>query len=65
MRNCGFDPASYEALAFRVLVPGPQKSAQMAELLTPLARDFEAGRLRFRRSGSRGRYPNPWEVVDI
>jgi hypothetical protein len=32
-----------------------QESAETAELLTPLIRQFEAGKLKFRRSGPRSR----------
>jgi hypothetical protein len=32
--------------------------------LTPLIRQFEAGKLRFKRSGPRGRDPNRWEIAE-
>jgi hypothetical protein len=40
-------------------------SDDMAELLTPLVRQFEAGKLRLRRSGPRSRDPNHWEIVEL
>jgi hypothetical protein len=39
-------------------------SAETTELLTPIVRAFEAGKLRFRRSGLRSREPNHWELID-
>jgi hypothetical protein len=36
----------------------------MAAALTPIVRAFEAGNLKFRRSGPRSRYPNLWEIVE-
>src|ERR1700741_4934598 len=38
---------------------------ETAEVLTPLIRQFEAGKLRFRRSGPRRRDPNHWEIVEV
>jgi hypothetical protein len=38
-------------------------SADMAELLTPIVRAFEAGKLRFRRTGRYGDGANRWEIV--
>ena len=40
-------------------------SADTAEILTPIVRAFEAGKLRFRRTSPRSAEPNRWEVVDI
>jgi len=39
-------------------------SAEMAELLTPLIRDIERGRIKFRRTGRYGDEPNRWEIVE-
>lgn len=39
-------------------------SADTAQMLTPIVRAFEAGKLRFRRSGPRSRDPNHWEIVE-
>jgi hypothetical protein len=48
---------------YRMLWSG-RVSADMAELLTPIVRAFEADKLKFRRTGPRSRYPNRWEVVE-
>jgi len=45
---------------YRVLWSG-RVSAELAEALTPIVLAFEAGRLRFKRSGPRSRFPNHWE----
>jgi hypothetical protein len=37
-------------------------SADVAEVLTPIVRAFEAGKLRSKRSSPRSRHPNHWEV---
>jgi hypothetical protein len=39
-------------------------STETAELLTPLIRQFEAGKLKFRRSGQRSRDPNHREIIE-
>jgi hypothetical protein len=37
---------------------------ETARLLSPLVRAYEAGKLKFRRTSPRSRYPNHWEVVE-
>jgi hypothetical protein len=39
-------------------------SDEMAEVLTPIVRAYEAGKLRCRRSSPNGRYPNHWEIIE-
>jgi hypothetical protein len=39
-------------------------SEDLCEVLTPLILQFEAGKLRFRRTGPRSSYPNHWEIVE-
>jgi hypothetical protein len=48
---------------YRMLWSG-QMSSEMAELLTPHVRAFEAGQLNFRRTSPRSRDPNHCEVID-
>jgi hypothetical protein len=36
----------------------------MVELLTPLVRRFETGKLRLRRTSPRSDEPNQWEIVE-
>jgi hypothetical protein len=38
--------------------------ADVAEVLTPIVRAFEAGKLRSKRSSPRSRHPNHWEIVE-
>jgi hypothetical protein len=37
---------------------------QRTWLLTPIVDAFEAGKLKFRCTGPRSRYPNLWEIVE-
>ncbi len=46
---------------YRMLWPG-RVSDDLAEL--PMAPLYEAGKLRFRRSGPRSREPNHWEIIE-
>ena len=39
-------------------------SADMTELLTPIVRGFEAGKLTFRRNGRYGDGANRWEIIE-
>jgi hypothetical protein len=39
-------------------------SEDMAEVLTPIVRAYEAGKLRFRRNGRYGDGANRWEIID-
>ena len=39
-------------------------SDDLAELLSPIVRAFEAGKLRFRRNGGYGNGANRWEVIE-
>jgi hypothetical protein len=43
---------------------GGQVSAETAEILTPLIRQYEAGKLRLRRTGPRSRDPDLWQIVE-
>ncbi len=49
---------------YRVLWTG-RVSADMATVLTPVIRAFEAGKLRFRRTSLRDAEPNRWQMIDI
>jgi hypothetical protein len=48
---------------YRVVWSG-QVSEEVAEVLTPIVRAFEAGKLKFRWSGPRSEMRNRWEVVE-
>jgi hypothetical protein len=48
---------------YEVLWTG-RASEDLCAVLTPLVRDFEAGRLRFKRSGRYGDGANRWEMVE-
>jgi hypothetical protein len=52
--------AAITGLSCRARYCGPV-SENIAELLTPLVRAFQAGKLRFQRSGPRSRDPHQWE----
>jgi hypothetical protein len=56
---CG---VSRDAL-YHVLWTG-RASEDLCAVLTPLIRQYEGGKLRFRRSGPPSDIPNHWEVID-
>jgi len=49
---------------FRRIGLGGAVTEDVAAVLSPLIRQIEAGKLRFRRSGPRSRDPNRWEIVE-
>jgi hypothetical protein len=49
---------------YRVLWTG-RVSADMAEVLSPIIRAFETGRLKFGRLRPRSRNPNQWVIVGL
>jgi hypothetical protein len=59
-------PGQWCCAARLSLWDGGRLSADTAELLSPIVRAFEAGKLKFRCSGprSRNRDPNHWEILE-
>jgi hypothetical protein len=43
---------------------GGQVTAETVKVLTPLIRQHDAGKLRFKRTGPRRRGPNHWEIIE-
>jgi hypothetical protein len=48
---------------YEIIMPVPA-SADVAELLTPVVRAFEAGQFKFRRSGRYSDDPNRWNIIE-